>query len=199
MELVAGIFVGGRASRMGGVAKGLLVSPDGEPILHRTRRILEDAGARCVLVGANAAYADLGWEVLADDASASGPLAGILALLAYAGDRFALAVACDMPLIAPDLVRRLIDAPPAPIVAPRRRDRVHDRELWEPLFARYESRTVLPVARVFASEGGRKLQLLLDRAGARALALTSADDLSLTDWDAPGDLPEAAPRGTRMP
>src|SRR5690606_17572789 len=40
-RVVAGIFVGGRGSRMGGLAKGLLEAPDGGPIVARTERMLE--------------------------------------------------------------------------------------------------------------------------------------------------------------
>jgi molybdenum cofactor guanylyltransferase len=196
MRLVAGLFVGGRASRMGGVAKGLLVAPDGEPIIARTRRLLEGAGATCVLVGAHAAYAGLELDTVPDDPSATGPLAGLLALLAHVGDGQAIAVACDMPLLTRDIVDRLVNAPPAPVVAPRRE--IPERGwVWEPLVARYDARLVLPVARRFASRGGRKLQLLLDTAGAQPLELRPEDEAALVDWDAPEHLPRAAARETR--
>jgi molybdenum cofactor guanylyltransferase len=193
MQLLAGIFVGGRASRMGGVAKGLLVAPDGDPIVVRTRRLLEEAGAECVLVGGHPAYRGLGLEVVPDDPAADGPLAGILALLARAADRTAIAVACDMPFIGRDIARRLVEAPPAPIVAARRRAEEKGRDVWEPLFARYAP-SVLPVARDFAKRGERKLQLLLDRAGARPLVLEPAEEAMLTDWDT---LPPAAARDSK--
>lgn len=197
MEPVAGIFVGGRASRMGGVAKGLLVSPDGEPIVLRTRRLLERAGARCVLVGRHPAYASLGLDALGDDAGAEGPLAGLLALLEHARGGLALAVACDMPYVTSDLVARLLEAPPAPIVAPRRLVRKDGttRELFEPLFARHDAARVLPLARAFASAGGRKLQLLFEAAGACPLELEPGSLDALRDWDEPSDLQKPAPRG----
>lgn len=208
--MIAGIFVGGRASRMHGIAKGLLEAPDGEPITIRTRRLLEEQGISCVLVGAHPAYAHLALETLADDPQAEGPLAGLLALLSRAGARQALAVACDMPLLTRDIVRRLVDAPPAPIVAPRhaatRRDRDAvtasqrpraARDVWEPLFARYDAPIVLPIARAFANGGGRKLQRLLDEAGAHPLPLTTDEQEMLVDWDTPDDLPHGAMRGKR--
>lgn len=182
MQLLAGIFVGGRGSRMGGVAKGLLHAPDGDPIVRRTQRILEGLGAECVLVGAHPAYAELGLPTLVDDPSAQGPLAGMLALLAHADGRASLAIACDMPFIEPDLLLRLIAEPPAPVVAPRRRAVEKERDVWEPLFARYEP-AVLPIARALVSEGGRSLQALLDRVGARALVLRPEEEAMLEDWD----------------
>lgn len=199
MNLVAGIFVGGRASRMAGVAKGLLVAPDGTSIVPRTARLLADIGIPCVLVGQHPAYAALGLEMLADHAGAEGPLAGLLALLAHAGERQALAFACDMPLLTRELVERLVDAPLAPIVAPRRTVVKEGalREVWEPLFARHDAARVLPIVRTFAAGGGRRLQALFDVAGARALPLDASEAALLADWDEPSDLPPGASRGTR--
>ena len=185
MHLLAGIFVGGRARRMGGVAKGLLLAPEDEPIVVKARRLLEDAGAECVLVGAHPAYEGLGLETIPDDPAAEGPLAGLLALLgrASASDRrWAIAVACDMPFIDRELVCRLVSAPPAPIVAPRRRAEDRGRDVWEPLFARYDP-ALLDVAREYARTGGRQLQRLLDQAGARALELDPEHEALLADWD----------------
>ncbi len=195
MHLLAGIFVGGRARRMGGVAKGLLPAPDGEAIVVRTRRLLEAAGAECVLVGTHPAYASVGLETLADDAAADGPLAGLLALLSRAsatGARWAIAVACDMPFIDQELVQRLVDAPPAPVVAPRHANE-RGRAVWEPLFARYDP-AIVDIARTYASGGGKKLQVLLDMAGAAPLELSPERTALLTDWDA---LPLASPRDSK--
>jgi len=182
---------------MGGVAKGLLVAPEGEPIVVKVRRLLEDAGAACVLVGAHPAYEGLALETIADDPAAEGPLAGLLALLARAsaepGTRWAIAVACDMPFIDRELVRRLVDAEPAPIVAPRRHAEDRGRDVWEPLFARYDP-AVLGVARAYASTGGKQLQRLLDIAGARPLELAPRQEALLTDWDS---LPLAPTRDSK--
>lgn len=170
---------------MGGVAKGLLAGADGVPLVLRAARILEGLGIDAVLVGAHDAYGEIGLPVLVDDPAAEGPLAGLLALLA-GGD--ALAIACDMPAFTSPAIDRLLAAPPAPIVAPRRLARDLGREVWEPLFARY-SATVLPVAKAFAGRGERKLQRLLDEAGAVRLDLGADEDALLEDWDLPSDVP----------
>jgi molybdopterin-guanine dinucleotide biosynthesis protein A len=47
---------------------------------------------------------------LADEPGFAGPLAGLVSLLAHAGDRWALLIACDMPLIEPELLHRLLHA-----------------------------------------------------------------------------------------
>jgi molybdopterin-guanine dinucleotide biosynthesis protein A len=183
---------------MGGLAKGLLVAPDGAPIVLRTRRLAEAAGAVCFLVGDHPAYRELGLPVLADDPSATGPLAGLLSLLRTAAGGYALALACDMPQLTGDLIGRLASAPPSAVVAPRRRHRGEPEKgwLWEPLCARYDTDRVLPIAERFAAEGGRRLQLLLDAAGAEPLALAPDDDHALVDWDETEHLPRGAVRGT---
>jgi molybdopterin-guanine dinucleotide biosynthesis protein A len=192
MHFIAGIFVGGRASRMGGIAKGLLAAPGGDPIVVRTRRLVASIGGTCVLVGAHPAYAGLGLPLLADDPAAEGPLAALLALLSHAGDRRALALACDMPFLSAELLTRLArEQPDAPVLAPRRAAAEKGRDVWEPLFARYDARAVLPIARELAARGTRSLQVLLDAAGTEPLCLRPEEVAELEDWDT---LPGATPR-----
>jgi molybdopterin-guanine dinucleotide biosynthesis protein A len=181
-RLVAGLFVGGRGERFGGRPKGLLVGPDGRPLIERLHGLLADAGADVVLVGAREPYASLGIEGLDDDPPGIGPLGGLRALLRRAGSGPALALACDLPFVSGALVARLVDAPPASIVAPRIGTR------WEPLFARYAPARVLPVVDRLVAARRHALQALLDEAKAEALSLTSDEVLELRDWDRPEDM-----------
>jgi molybdenum cofactor guanylyltransferase len=194
---VAGIFVGGRASRMGGIQKGRLPISANETIVQRSMRVLREAGvSSCVFVGREAsttASAVKGktqpWVItLDDDRQTTGPLAGLLALLAHANSekaQHAIAIACDMPFIEPRLVRKLLDVDPAAaIVAPKDKER-----RWQPFFARYDASVVLPLARRFADGGGRRLQDLFDRAKATVLELQEGEAQTLTDWDTIDDLP----------
>jgi molybdenum cofactor guanylyltransferase len=180
--VIAGIFVGGAGLRMGGRAKGLLVTPEGETLIARCRRVLWAAGASHVLlVGAHPAYASLGLEMIPDRPAGIGPMGGLLALLERARDAPSVAVACDMPFVTEALVRRLLAAPDAPITAPRRAHR------WEPLCARYKG-GVLPYARSAAANGHYSLQRLLDQAGTVELPLSNEEIAALDDWDAPEDI-----------
>ena len=182
MPDLAGIFVGGRATRMGGVAKGLLKVPAGETLVARWQRLFRELGVTAVLVGRHEAYADLDIECIADDPAHIGPLGGLVALLARAGPGRAIAVACDMPFVTLELVRKLASyASPAAIVAPR-----HDG-VWEPLFARYDAARVTAVARKNVLAGERSLQRLLDELGAEALPITPHELHLLRDWDRPED------------
>src|SRR3954447_24577358 len=113
MSVLAGIFVGGRGERLGGVAKGMLRTRAGITLIERWRRIFHALGIEHVLVGQHPAYASLALETVADvtspDGGELGPVGGVLALLerARGQHRFALAVACDMPFVGAALVRRL--------------------------------------------------------------------------------------------
>ncbi len=174
-SLIAGIFIGGASSRMGGFPKGQLRSPDGATLIERTRDLLAAAGVDSVTVGGERA-------TLADEPPGVGPLGGLLALLRRAGDGHAIAVACDMPFITGALVARLVSAPPAAAVAPRRGGR------WEPLFARFDAPVALPIARSHLARGGRSLQGLMDALGAVALSLSADEETLLDDWDTPEDV-----------
>src|SRR5262249_43557820 len=110
MGMILGIFAGGRGTRMGGRDKALLSAPDtGETLLARARRLGEELGFECVVVG-GPARGEL--RVLADDPPGIGPLGGLGALLAYAGDRPAIALACDMPFVTEDMLARLASSEP---------------------------------------------------------------------------------------
>lgn len=179
-DVCAGIFVGGASSRMGGRAKGLLPGPGGVTLLERWHRLFEALEIESMLVGRRPEYAAIPLPQLEDAPAGVGPLGGLAALLAAAGERRAVVVACDMPYASQEDVEALLAAPAAPIVAPRRDGR------WEPLFAVYDAPTVLPFVRRQLDEGRHSLQALLTEAGARELAM---DPAHLDDWDAPGDLP----------
>jgi molybdopterin-guanine dinucleotide biosynthesis protein A len=182
--VIAGVFVGGRGRRFGGAAKGLLVAPDGRTLLDRWCAVLREARVQVLLVGRHEAYALLDLETLDDDPAGIGPLGGLVALLKRAArtdGRQALALACDMPFVSATLVDRLIAAPPAVAVAPRRDGH------WEPLCARYDATRVLPHALAAVTTGRHKLQSLLDEVDTVALRAEPADARELHDWDEPGD------------
>jgi molybdopterin-guanine dinucleotide biosynthesis protein A len=179
---LAGVFVGGAGSRMGGAAKGLLRAPEGVTLVDRWRAILADAGADVVLVGSAEAYAATGLEAIADDPPGVGPVGGLCALLRRAGPCPALALGCDMPFVSARLVDRLVNAPPSLALAPRKDGR------WEPLFARYDAAAVLPVALDAVARGRRALQAVLDAVGAVALPLSREEERELRDWDTPEDV-----------
>jgi molybdopterin-guanine dinucleotide biosynthesis protein A len=179
------IFVGGAARRMGGRPKGLLRAPDGRSIVERWRDLATQLDLRAVLVGDARAYTQLEMDSVGDEVAGAGPLAGLVGLLRARPAEQVIAVACDMPFVTADLLRRLAfterDAPDAPILAPRRGGR------YEPLFARYDRARVLPLAERQLAGGDRSLQKLLRDAGARDFVLSEDEWPQLADWDEPAD------------
>ena len=186
---IGGVFVGGRSARMGGRPKGLLAAPEGMTLVDRCCRVLAAAGIDdVVLVGAHPAYSQLGLPMLDDAPPNTGPLGGLLALLGYAAEvdaRFAIALACDMPFVSVTLVKRLGEALPALVVAPRRGD--PGRRRWEPLCARYAS-NALTLGKQRLASGDYSLQRWLDDAGAVELPLSEKEATELQDWDTPEDV-----------
>ncbi|GMV18202.1 MAG: NTP transferase domain-containing protein [Polyangiaceae bacterium] len=184
---LVGIFVGGRGSRMGGVAKGLLVAPGAaETLVARLERVAREAlgDPEVVLVGRAEAYASLGLPFLEDQPPGVGPIGGLGALLGAAAERgspFALALACDLPFVSAALLRRLSAFEPrASAVAPRQ------GELWQPLCARYAPTPAREATRALIATGARSLQAVLTALDAVELPLETSDELR--DWDEPGDL-----------
>jgi molybdopterin-guanine dinucleotide biosynthesis protein A len=185
---IAGVFVGGAGRRMGGCAKGMLQAPEGGTLVERWVETLRRAGVvRVLLVGRHAGYRTFGLETIDDEPSGVGPLGGLIALLQRAGPSRALALACDMPFVSPRLVRRLISAPAAPIVAPTRAG------IWEPLCAIYDAPVVLPEALRRVATGQFSLQPLLTESGAIALPFDGDEADSLRDWDTPEDVAMSSP------
>jgi molybdopterin-guanine dinucleotide biosynthesis protein A len=176
---------------MGGVAKGLLKSPDSdatllERLLAQSRQA--ESGAELVLVGEADAYAAFGLPMLRDSPAGMGPLGGLLALLEYAESRgadFALALACDLPYLSSALLSRLAAEVPDAVALVTRQAGVRN-----PLVARYTVAAALPAARQVLLAGRRSLQAVLDELGAGVLTLPldSAEEQSLWDWDTPDDM-----------
>jgi molybdopterin-guanine dinucleotide biosynthesis protein A len=176
--MITGIFVGGRGTRMGGVAKGLLLL-DGETLLERLIRACD--GCEIVLVGNADAYARFQLPSLSDEPAGQGPIGGLHALLSHAqthGASHVLALACDLPYLSASLVEALIRHPSeCDVVAPK-------TELWQPLAARYRTGPALKAVEASLNEGQRSLQSVIARLSAEAIDVPERE---LRDWDTPDD------------
>lgn len=149
------ILAGGRATRMGGIDKGL-VEVAGRPMIeHIIERLRPQTQA--LIVNANRSherYAAYGLPVVADDfGDYAGPLAGMAAGLAKAATAYAVTVPCDSPLLPPDLVARLWSA--------LQREDAELAVAWaeermQPVFALLP-RDLLPSLREFLASGDRKI------------------------------------------
>jgi len=97
-----------------GSDKALLVV-DGRPLAVAVADALWEAGLRPVWCqgGDATALAAMGLTVVADESPGNGPLAGIITALRHAEGGDIVVAACDLPDLAPDAVRSLLDAEPA--------------------------------------------------------------------------------------
>jgi molybdopterin-guanine dinucleotide biosynthesis protein A len=171
---------------MGYVQKALLIGRDGRPLIERLVGLGRELGLPVVLLGAaELGESGRGVPQLPDATQGEGPLWGLTSLLAYAAERQAVCLACDMPDITAELLARLAtERPEAMVLAPR------DAESgkWQPLFARYDSPRVAPVLQQALAEGERSFQGLLSRLPVSVLPLTAAENAALADWDTPEDM-----------
>jgi molybdopterin-guanine dinucleotide biosynthesis protein A len=194
-QVCVGLFVGGRASRMGGVAKGLLPLPGSsfsvlERLLHEIRRALP-ASDVC-LVGATEAYARLRLPTVADEPSGIGPLGGLIGLLQHAdvaGHSAVLALAGDLPFLTGVILGRLVtDSTSSPALV------AMQQGVRNPLIARYATRPALAAALRAVALGKHSLQAVLDglEPDVAALRVSSSEEPLLADWDTPEDVRRGA-------
>lgn len=146
------ILAGGLGRRMGGVDKGLQLL-DGRPLVaHVVERLAPQVGELLINANQNAeAYAAFGHPVIADRiAGFAGPLAGLHAALAAAGQPLVATAPCDSPFLPPDLVARLAAAlGDRDIAVARTFDQPH------PVFCLCR-RTLLPQLEAFLASGQRR-------------------------------------------
>lgn len=149
------ILAGGRATRMGGVDKGL-VTVAGRPMVeHIIERLKSQTAA--LLINANRShdqYARYDLPVVADRiGDYAGPLAGMASGLQSATTPWIISVPCDSPLVPSDLVARLWAA---------RQQEQADLAVafaearMQPVFALLP-RTLLPSLEDFLDRGERKI------------------------------------------
>lgn len=106
-ECVGVVLAGGRSSRMGRDKAALALA--GEPLLRRVARRVREALGTVIVVGPEELQGLVpGVRVLCDDLAGAGPLSALAtALRALPAERVFLA-GCDMPFVAPDLVRAMV-------------------------------------------------------------------------------------------
>jgi molybdopterin-guanine dinucleotide biosynthesis protein A len=93
-----------------GVDKALLLDAQGRSMLSRACSVLTPLAEEVWLAcGTERRYEELGRELVLDQRSDGGPLAGLEAALERATSRWILALACDMPHATSDVLATLLD------------------------------------------------------------------------------------------
>lgn len=146
-----------------------------------------DADLDVVLVGDATPYAELGLDLpaLVDKPKDAGPLGGLGAVLEYAGERDVVSVACDMPYVNGEVLKRLVAfAPEASVVCARRGADAP----WEPMFARWRPADVASALAETLDARQRSFQRLLGRLEVTALPVDAVTRRALQDWDTPAEV-----------
>jgi molybdenum cofactor guanylyltransferase len=192
VKIAGAIIAGGPATRLGGVAKPFLTVA-GRTIADRQVALLRGAGVARLFAVANdpAPWAALAVDVVPDRVAGRGPLGGIQAALAAAGDCDAVVcLAGDLPFVAPALLAALCGRTPgAGAVAPRTVGGI------EPLCARY-ARALLPAVDARVAAGELAVHALLeglavDWIEGTELAALDPDGHSFFNINTPDDLRRA--------
>ena len=153
-DITGALISGGRAARMGGVAKGLLTL-DGRPVLARTLDLFGRLfGASLLVVNHPDPYAAFQVARVADVFPGRGAPGGLHAALAASTTPWVFAAACDMPFLSEAGIALLAARRAGALaVVPRWEGRL------EPLHALW-SRQALPVLERALAEGDTSLQRL---------------------------------------
>lgn len=154
-QVTAVILAGGMGRRMGGQDKGRLEF-HGHPLIEFILDAIRPQ-VDSILINANRhqqEYASYGYPVLGDLLEGyQGPLAGFAAGLGASTTPYIVTLPCDGPILAPDLVARLLkalDRDEADIAV------AHDGERLQPVYALIPKR-LLPDLENFLASGDRKI------------------------------------------
>jgi len=135
--VLAAVLAGGRGSRMRGPKPTIRLG--GRALIEHPLGALRDAGLETVVVAKpDSRLPVLDVAVWQEPDEPVHPLCGVLRALDGAGGRPVLAVACDMPFLAPGLLRQLAQTE-SPLVMPEIAGRLH------PLLGRYSPEVAAPL------------------------------------------------------
>lgn len=161
-EAITGVVLaGGRATRMGGVDKGLQLL-NGRPLWRHVADTLEPQVASLVIsANRNLEYWHTsGYAVYRDtQADYPGPLAGMLAVMQQVDSPWFVFCPCDTPFIPSFLVERLVQQKAsAPVVW------VHDGERDHPAVALVHRR-IIPELETYLAHGERRVMVFMRQVG----------------------------------
>ena len=185
-ELIAGILIGGQSRRMG-QCKALLPLR-GRTFVEHVVDVASTVADEIVILGnLNLNIPGLsGIARLSDPPGCVGPLAGLSSLLEYAGSRWSLLLACDMPMLTVEVLERLIQARDESVDAVVFRRLDHECE-FHVCCAAYHPRA-LPAVRAELSTGVGKIQNVLRAVRCTALIPAAEEEERLVNVNTPEDL-----------
>ncbi len=164
-QITGVVLAGGKASRMGGQDKGLMLL-NGKPLWqHVADGLLPQVSE--VVISANrnlGIYRQSGFPVIADTLSDfPGPLAGLLSVMQQTSGEWFLFCPCDTPFIPDNLVERLVEQRQnAPVVW------VHDGDRDHPAVA-LAHRSLAPQIVDYLASGERRVMVFMRQVGGHSV------------------------------
>jgi len=187
VPFIAGVLAGGGSTRMG-QPKALLTLPNGKTIIEHVVDTAGSVANQVVILGQACPFPEslAKLQVLPDGKPDSGPLAGLYSLLTYSKDQWTFLLACDMPFVTTQLLRK---------VAQQAQDNldaiVFEKETGphtcHTCCAGYHPR-ILPTVTDELFEGESRMQSVLARVRQKLLKPNSDEIHMLTNANTPDDL-----------
>ncbi len=174
--LITGVVLaGGRATRMGGVDKGLVQLGGRDMVAYVLDTLRRQVNTLMININRNhEAYRSYGCELVADgDSEFRGPLAGMASAMRASQTPYLVTVPCDSPLVCDDLVHRLWAARAANDAAIAV---AHDGHRLQPVFALLACRLLVDLD-AYLKGGGRKIDRWYDTHG---YAVADCSDVAAT-------------------
>jgi molybdopterin-guanine dinucleotide biosynthesis protein A len=184
-DLAAVLLAGGKSRRMG--CDKAVLSLGGQPVaLLLANRLHEVTDQVLLSTNEPSAYSFLGLTAVADLYPGCGPMAGVHAALRHTARSMVLVLACDLPAVTTQLLRRIIEcAEGFDAVVPMTSD-----GLLHPVCALYR-RACLPVIEQNLRSGENQMMALFDSRHLRVRRLPPGEgdftDANLMDVDSPED------------
>lgn len=182
-QITGVVLAGGKASRMGGQDKGLMLL-NGKPLWqHVVDCLLPQVNE--VVISANRnldIYRQSGFPVIADTLSGfPGPLAGLLSVMQQTSGEWFLFCPCDTPFIPDNLVERLVDQRQnAPVVW------VHDGDRDHPTVA-LAHRSLAPQIVDYLASGERRVMVFMRQVGGHSVNFSDTKE-AFRNMNTPEDL-----------
>lgn len=182
-QITGVVLAGGKASRMGGQDKGLMLL-NGKPLWqHVVDCLLPQVNE--VVISANRnldIYRQSGFPVIADTLSGfPGPLAGLLSVMQQTSGEWFLFCPCDTPFIPDNLVERLVEQRQnAPVVW------VHDGDRDHPAVA-LAHRSLAPKIVDYLASGERRVMVFMRQVGGHSIDFSDTKE-AFRNINTPEDL-----------
>jgi len=175
------VLAGGKSVRLG--TDKALVEVNGEPLVVRTARLVQDIIGPVALIGRGERIRAFGFEAIDDSEPDNGPLGGILTALELERAEWNLICACDLPFLDTAFLQTLVQAASASsaeAVVPR-----SPQGKSQPLCAVYRSSALKGLRTSYVS-GNRAIWKALQ--SIRVEWLDTADDRWTFNLNTPQDL-----------